>query len=293
LSPFRSAYVNKAFDQLEGQIGTLKINLSRLATKETFWVFSGDDFDLKISNPKDPSILVLANHTSNQDINSACYAVVMNRLTRLLNDKGNLPSGIIVDETPTLYMHKVENLIATARSNKVAVVMGLQELPQFRQLYGKEVSETITSVVGNVISGSAREKHTLEWLQTIFGKSKQISESVSIDGGKTSVSLQERDDYVIPASKIASLGEGEFVGTIRKMGNENWDGTYTTSAINCKINLDIKQITQESKHYQAIPNFYNFGDSAKKEAILKKNFLKIIEEVAQATISVRNRVANA
>lgn len=294
LSPFRSAYENKAFDQLEGQIGTLKINLSRLATKETFWVFSGDDFDLKISNPEDPSFLVLANHTSTQDINSACYAVVMNRITRLLNDKGNIPSGIIVDETPTLYMHRVENLISTARSNRVAVVMGLQELPQFRQLYGKEVSETITSVVGNVVSGSAREKHTLEWLQTIFGKSKQISESVSIDGGKTSVSLQERDDYVIPASKIASLGEGDFVGTIRKAGKsgKEWDGQYETSAINCKINLDVKQIARESKQYQAIPNFYNFGDSTKKETILKKNFLKIIDEVAQVTTSVSNREAN-
>jgi len=291
LSPFRSAYENKAFDQLEGQIGTLKINLSRLATKETYWVFSGDDFDLKISNPSDPGILVLANHPSTQDINSACYAVVMNRVTRLLNDKGNLPSGIIVDETPTLYMHKVENLIATARSNKVAVVMGLQELPQFRQLYGKEVSETITSVVGNVVSGSAREKYTLEWLQTIFGKSKQISESVSVDGSKTSVSLQERDDYVIPASKIASLGEGEFVGTIRKSGKnaDEWDGKFETSAINCKINLDIDQITKESKLYQAIPNFYNFGDSAKKESILRVNFLKINDEVAQVTKSVQNR----
>lgn len=291
LSPFRSAYKNKAFDQLEGQIGTLKINLSRLATKETYWVFSGDDFDLKISNPSNPGILVLANHPSTQDINSACYAVVMNRVTRLLNDKGNLPSGIIVDETPTLYMHKVENLIATARSNKVAVVMGLQELPQFRQLYGKEVSETITSVVGNVVSGSAREKHTLEWLQTIFGKSKQISESVSVDGSKTSVSLQERDDYVIPASKIASLGEGEFVGTIRKSGKnaDEWDGKFETSAINCKINLDIAQITKESKLYQAIPNFYNFGDSAKKENILRVNFLKINDEVAQVTKSVQGR----
>jgi hypothetical protein len=289
LSPFRSAYENKAFDQLEGQIGTLKINLSRLATKETFWVFGDDDFDLKISNPKDPSILVLANHTSTQDINSACYAVVMNRLTRLLNDKGNLPSGIIVDETPTLYMHKVENLIATARSNKVGVVMGLQELPQFRQLYGKETSETITSVVGNILSGSAREKHTLEWLQTIFGKSKQISESVSFDGARSSVSLQERDDYVIPASKIASLGEGEFVGTIRKAGKDDWDGKFTTSAINCKINLDTKQIAQESKYYQTIPNFYNFGDYARKEAILKKNFLKIIEEVAQVATTIRSQ----
>ena len=291
LSPFRSAYENKAFDQLEGQVGTLKVNLSRLATKETFWVFSGDDIDLKISNPKSPSILILANHPSTQDINSACYAVVVNRLTRLINDKGNLPSGIIVDETPTLYLHRIENLIATARSNKVAVLMGLQELPQFRQLYGKETSETITSVVGNIISGSAREKHTLEWLQTIFGKSKQISESVSVDGGKQSVSLNERDEYSIPASKIASLGTGEVVGTIRKGEKATWDGRYETSAINCKVDLDTKQIMREEKNYQPIPNFYNFGDPLRQEKVLRENFRKIIKEVEGVLSMTRLQVS--
>lgn len=292
LSPFRSAYENKAFDQLEGQIGTLKVNLSRLATKESFWIFSGDDIDLKISNPKCPSILILANHPSTQDINSACYAVVINRLTRLINDKGNLPSGIIVDETPTLYLHRVENLIATARSNRVAVIMGLQELPQFRQLYGKETSETITSVVGNIISGSAREKNTLEWLQTIFGKSKQISENVSVDGGKQSVSLNERDDYSIPASKIASLGTGEVVGTIRKGEKKTWDGKYETSAINCKVDLDTKKILQEQKSYQEIPPFYNFGDQDRQEEVLRKNFKKIINEVEKVISVTRAQKSN-
>ena len=133
LSPFMSAYHAKAFDQLEGQVGTLKIFISRLATKETFWVFSGDDFNLKISSPQEPGMLVLANDPNTQNINSACYSIVINRLTKLINTKGNLPSALIIDEVPTLFVHKVENLIATARSNKVAVLMGLQELPQFNQ----------------------------------------------------------------------------------------------------------------------------------------------------------------
>jgi len=129
LSPFMTAYHAKAFDQLEGQVGTLKIFTSRLATKETFWVFSGDDFNLKISAKEEPAVLVLANDPNTQNINSACYSIVINRLTKLINTKGNLPSALIVDEVPTLFVHKVENLIATARSNKVAVLMGLQELP--------------------------------------------------------------------------------------------------------------------------------------------------------------------
>src|SRR5699024_2167717 len=127
---FLSAHNKKAYDQLEGQVGTLKIFISRLATKETFWVLSKDDFELKISDPETPSILVLANSPQTQDINSALYAIIVNRLISLINSKGNIPSCIIADEAPTLYVHRLENLIATARSNKVGVILGLQELPQ-------------------------------------------------------------------------------------------------------------------------------------------------------------------
>ena len=146
LSPFRSAYENKAFEQLEGQIGTLRVNISRLATPESFWVFSGNDFDLKISNPK--SVLVLANNIDGQNINSAFYAAVLNRTIAEVNSRGNNPCALIIDETPTLYLHKIENLIATARSNKVAVILGLQELPQFNQQYGKSTADTISSLDG-------------------------------------------------------------------------------------------------------------------------------------------------
>lgn len=189
LSPFMSAFQKKAFDQLEGQIGTLKIFISRLATKESFWVFSKDDFNLKISDPKNPAILVLANDPMTQDINSALYALIVNRLVNLINSKGNHPTCIIADEAPTLYVHRVENLIATARSNKVGVIMGLQELPQFKQQYGDKTAETISAIIGNILSGSVRNKQTLEWLQTMFGKIKQTGESLSIDRSKPLLAL--------------------------------------------------------------------------------------------------------
>jgi hypothetical protein len=214
LSPFMTAYDAKAFNQLEGQIGTLKIFISRLATKETYWVFSGDDFNLKISDRENPGILVLANDPNTQNINSACYSIIINRLTKLINTKGNLPSALIVDEVPTLFVHRVENLIATARSNKVAVLMGLQELPQFHQQYGKDTATTITAVISTVLSGSVRNKETLEWLERLFGKSKQIGEGLSIDRNKTSTSLNEKLEALIPAGKIASLNAGEMVGMI-------------------------------------------------------------------------------
>lgn len=285
LSPFMTAYKNKAFEQLEGQVGTLKVFISRLATKETFWVFSADDFNLKISDPLNPSILVLANDPNTQNINSACYSVVLNRLTRLINSKGNRPSAIIVDEVPTLFIHRMENLIATARSNKVAVVLGLQELTQFRQQYGKDTASTITSVIGNVLSGSVRDKGTLDWLERLFGKVKQEAESVSIDRLKTSISLSEKLEPLIPAGKIASLKAGEMVGLLSGDAVEEFTGKFETSAVNCRINLDLKAIKQEEDGYRDLPVYYDFG--GKKDTILRKNFFRIDQEVQDLVNSFR------
>ncbi|TSJ40932.1 type IV secretory system conjugative DNA transfer family protein [Mucilaginibacter corticis] len=277
LSPFRTAYLEKVFPQLEGQIGTLKIFISRLATKETFWVFSGDDFNLKISDPKEPSIVILANDPNTQNINSTCYSIIVNRLTKLINSKGNLPSALIIDEVPTLFVHKVENLIATARSNKVAVLMGLQEIPQFQQQYGKDTAATITAVVGNVLAGSVRNKETLEWLERLFGKSKQIGEGLSIDRNKTSTSLNEKLEALIPAGKMASLNTGEVVGLIAADAQEKYTGQFETSAIHCRVNLDGKELNQEESGYRPLPVYYDFH--GKKEEILRENFLKINKEI--------------
>ncbi|EHQ26478.1 type IV secretion system DNA-binding domain-containing protein [Mucilaginibacter paludis] len=279
LSPFRSAYQMRAFDQLEGQVGTLKIFISRLATKETFWVFSGDDFNLKISDKENPGILVLANDPATQSINSACYSVIMNRVTQVINSKGNNPVGLLIDEAPTLYTHKIENLISQARSNLSAVLLGLQELPQLNQQYGKDTAATITSVVGNLLSGSVRNKETLEWLERLLGKNKQIGEGLSIDRNKTSTSLNEKLESLIPAGKIASLNTGEMVGLIAADVQEIFTGRFETSAINCRVNLDRREIEAEEANYKDLPVYYDFA--GKKDEILLQNFFKINREVEE------------
>lgn len=279
LSPFRSAYEAKAFDQLEGQVGTLKIFISRLATKETFWVFSGDDFELKISDPKSPSILVLANDPSTQSINSACYSVVLNRVTKLVNTKGNLPVGLVIDEAPSLYIFRIEQVLSQARSNLVASVLGIQSLQQFQQQYGKETAATITSVVGNVLSGSVQNKDTLEWLERLFGKVKQEGESLSIDRTKVSVSLSEKLEPLIPAGKIATLRAGEMVGLIASDAVETYTGQYQPSAVNCRVNLDVAAIKKEEQGYRQLPVYYDFN--GKKDEILRQNFHRINREVQQ------------
>lgn len=281
LSPFKSAYENKAFDQLEGQVGTLKIFLSRLATKESFWVFSGDEVELKITDRNNPSIIILASDPGTQDINSALYSSVLNRTLRLINSKNNLPGGIIADEFPTIYIHKIDNVVATARSNRVAVMLGLQELPQLRQFYKKEVADTISAIVGNILSGSVRDKNTLDWLEKLFGKIKQKSYSQSISQQGTTTSINEKMDFMIPAGKIAALKTGEMAGIIAQ-GEENNTEEYKTSAINGKINLNMKAIKEEERHYVTMPTYYSFVDKAgvnRKEEVLMTNFRKINKEV--------------
>lgn len=281
LSPFKSAYENKAFDQLEGQVGTLKIFLSRLATKESFWVFSGDEVELKITDRNNPSIIILASDPGTQDINSALYSSVLNRTLRLINSKNNLPGGIIADEFPTIYIHKIDNVVATARSNRVAVMLGLQELPQLRQFYKKEVADTISAIVGNILSGSVRDKNTLDWLEKLFGKIKQKSYSQSISQQGTTTSINEKMDFMIPAGKIAALKTGEMAGIIAQ-GEDNNTEEYKTSAINAKINLDMKAIKEEERHYVTMPTYYSFVDKAgvnRKEEVLMTNFRKINKEV--------------
>ena len=225
MAPFKSAYENKANDQLEGMVGTLRVNAARLVSPEAYWVFTGDDFDLKISDREHPSYLVIANDPEKEQVIGSLNALVLNRLITRVNSKGNIPVSIIVDELPTLYFHKIDRLIGTARSNKVAVTLGFQELPQLEADYGKVGMQKIITTCGNIFMGAARNKETLEWAQNdVFGKAKQTSRSISINDQKVSTTISEKMDYLVPAAKIADMATGgarlhrhgrEYVGEVR------------------------------------------------------------------------------
>lgn len=212
MAPFKSAYENKANDQLEGMVGTLRVNAARLVSPEAYWVFTGDDFDLKISDKANPSYLVIANDPEKEQVIGSLNALVLNRLITRVNSKGNIPVSIIVDELPTLYFHKIDRLIGTARSNKVAVTLGFQELPQLEADYGKVGMQKIITTCGNIFMGAARNKDTLEWAQNdVFGKAKQTSRSISINDQKVSTTISEKMDYLVPAAKIADMATGWLV----------------------------------------------------------------------------------
>jgi len=295
LGPFQTAMKNKAFEQLEGMIGTLRVYTSRLATKESYWVFhkDGDDFDLKVSDPNNPSYLVIANDPEMESIIGALNALILNRLiTRVNSGLGkNVPVSIIVDELPTLYFHKIDRLIGTARSNKVSVALGFQELPQLEADYGKVGMQKIITTVGNVVSGSARSKETLEWLSSdIFGKVVQLKKGVTIDRDKTSINLNENMDSLVPASKISDMPTGwvcgqtarDFVQTkVGPNGSMNIQESeeFKTSKFFCKTDFDMTVIKKEEQNYISLPKFYKFKSRDERERILYKNFVQVGEDV--------------
>ena len=293
LGPFQTAMKNKAMEQLEGMIGTLRVYTSRLATKESYWIFhkDGDDFDLKVSDPANPSYLLIANDPEMESIIGALNALILNRLvTRVNTGQGkNIPVSIIVDELPTLYFHKIDRLIGTARSNKVSVALGFQELPQLESDYGKVGMEKVITTVGNVVSGSARAKETLEWLSNdIFGKVVQLKKGVTIDRDKTSINLNENMDSLVPASKISDMPTGwicgqsarDFIKTKTGRGdsmNIQESAEFQTSKFYCKTDFNMKEIQQEEADYEnyKIPKFYSFPSVDAKERILYQTFVSV------------------
>ena len=289
--PFKSAYENKANDQLEGMVGTLRVNAARLVSPEAYWVFTGDDFDLKISDKANPSYLVIANDPEKEQVIGSLNALVLNRLITRVNSKGNIPVSIIVDELPTLYFHKIDRLIGTARSNKVAVTLGFQELPQLEADYGKVGMQKIITTCGNIFMGAARNKDTLEWAQNdVFGKAKQTSRSISINDQKVSTTISEKMDYLVPAAKIADMATGwlagqaarDFTATDESMLNRfdiEQSEEFRTTKYFCKTHFDMKQIKEEEAHYVPIPKLYEFKNDREKEIMLNRNFKRVNQEV--------------
>ena len=291
MAPFQSAYKNKANDQLEGMVGTLRVNAARLVSPEAYWVFTGDDFDLKISDRNSPSYLVIANDPEKEQIIGSLNALILNRLVTRVNSKGNLPVSLIVDELPTLYFHKIDRLIGTARSNKVAVTLGFQDLPQLEADYGKNGMQKILTTCGNIFMGAARNKETLEWAQNdVFGKAKQTSKAITINDSKISTSISEKMDYLVPAAKIADMATGWLAGQAARdftptdkgaFNNINLEESdeFKTTKYFCKTNFDMGKIKREEKRYIDLPKLYDFGSPRNKQIMLNRTFKKVNDDI--------------
>ncbi len=255
LSPFIDAWQGGAQDQLQGQVASAKIPLSRMISPQLYWVMTGDDFTLDINNPKEPKILCVGNNPDRQNIYSAALGLYNSRIVKLINKKGQLKSAVIIDELPTIYFRGLDNLIATARSNKVAVCLGFQDYSQLIRDYGDKEAKVIQNTVGNIFSGQVVGE-TAKSLSERFGKVLQKRQSLTINRNDKSTSISTQLDSLIPASKISTLTQGLFVGAV----SDNFDERIEQKIFHAEIVIDNKKVAAETESYQKIPQIRSFKD---------------------------------
>ena len=290
LSPFMDAWEGGAQDQLQGQIASAKIPLSRMISPALYWVMTGDDFSLDINNPNDPKVLVVGNNPDRQNIYSAALGLYNSRIVKLINKKKQLKSSVIIDELPTIYFRGLDNLIATARSNKVAVCLGFQDFSQLTRDYGDKESKVIQNTVGNVFSGQVVGE-TAKTLSERFGKVLQQRQSMTINRNDKSTSISTQMDSLIPASKISNLTQGMFVGAV----SDNFDERIDQKIFHAEIVVDSAKVSTEMKAYQPIPTIADFinedGFDNLKETI-ETNYRKVKREILSLVDSEIQRIKN-
>jgi hypothetical protein len=248
VNPFITAYQNDAMEQLEGQVASAKIGMARLASPKLYWVLSGSDFTLDINSPKEPKIVCMGNSPEKQQIYGAVLSLYVSRLVKQVNKKGQQKCSLVFDEFPTIFFNHIDSLIATARSNKVATTLGMQDFSQLKKDYGKDQADVIMNITGNIISGQVMGE-TAKQLSERFGRILQERESISINRADTSVSRSRQLDFAIPTSKIASLSSGEFVGMVADNPLEK----IRLKMFHAEIQNDVERLNEEAKKFKSLP----------------------------------------
>lgn len=290
LSPFMDAWKSGAADQLQGQIASAKIPLSRMISPQLYWVMSGDEFTLDINNPDDPKMLVVGNNPDRQNIYGAALGLYNSRIVKLINKKEMLKSSVIIDELPTIYFKGLDNLIATARSNKVAVLLGFQDFSQLKRDYGDKEAAVVMNTVGNIFSGQV-VGDTAKTLSDRFGKVLQKRQSMTINRNDKSTSISTQMDSLIPPSKISNLTQGMFVGAIA----DNFDERIEQKIFHCEIVVDNERVSAETKAYRKIPVITNFVDENgvdRMKEMIKENYDRIKAEAKQIVADELERIRN-
>jgi len=280
INPFVNAYLNDVMEQLEGQIAAAKVALARLSSPQLYYVLSGNDFKLDINNPEKPKIVCMGNNPQKIQIYGAVLSLYVTRLVKLVNKKGNLKSSLVFDEFPTIYLNNMDSLIATARSNKVATCLGVQDFSQLRKDYGKEQADVIMNITGNIISGQVTGD-TAKQLSERFGKIMQDRESHSINSSDTSISRSKQLESAIPPSKISALSSGEFVGMVA----DDPDCKITLKAFHCEILNDHEALKNEQDNYKEIPVIRKLDN-----AMVQRNYLQIKQDVQDIIQAEMERV---
>ena len=290
VSPYVDAWKGGAAEQLMGQIASAKIPLSRLISPQLYWVMSGSDFTLDINNPKEPKVLCVGNNPDRISIYGAALGLYNSRIVKLINKKKQLKSCVIIDELPTIFFKGLDNLIATARSNKVAVVLGFQDFSQLKRDYGDKEAAVIMSTVGNVFSGQVVGE-TAKTLSERFGKILQKRESMSINRNDTSTSISTQLDSLIPASKISTLSQGMFVGAVA----DNFGETIEQKIFHAQIVVDNEAVQKETAAYQPIPEISSFLDENGNDTMeeqIRANYRQIKQDIVELVENELIRIEN-
>lgn len=290
LSPFIDAWQGGAAEQLQGQIASAKIPLSRMISPQLYWVMTGNDFTLDINNPDEPKILCVGNNPDRQNIYGAALGLYNSRIVKIINKKGKLKSGVIIDELPTIYFKGLDNLIATARSNKVAVCLGFQDFSQLERDYGKPEAAVVMNTVGNIFSGQVVGS-TAKTLSDRFGKVLQKRQSISINRQDISHSYNTQMDALIPPSKISTLTQGMFVGAVCDNINER----IKQKIFHAEIDIDSKRVAAEESKYDPIPILTDFEDDtpdrSKMKAEIQRNYEQVKADVKLIVENEKLRIA--
>lgn len=289
LSPFMDAWQGGAMEQLAGQIASAKIPLSRMISPQLYWVMSASEFTLDINNPEEPKILCVGNNPDRQNIYGAALGLYNSRIVKLINKKGQLKSSVIIDELPTIYFKGLDNLIATARSNRVAVCLGFQDFSQLVRDYGDKEAKVVINTVGNIFSGQVVGE-TAKTLSERFGKVLQKRQSISINRQDVSTSINTQMDSLIPPSKISGLTQGMFVGSV----SDNFTERIEQKTFHAEIVVDTDKVKREESHYQPIPIINDFKDADGNDCIkqtIQDNYNQIKEDVKQIVKDELERIA--
>lgn len=282
INPFINAYLNDAMEQLEGQIASAKIAMARLSSPQLYYVLSGNDFNLDINNPETPKVVCMGNNPQKIQIYGAVLSLFVNRLVKLVNKKGKLKSSLIFDEFPTIYLNNMDGLIATARSNKVATTLGIQDFSQLRKDYGREQADVIINIIGNIVSGQVTGD-TAKQLSERFGKIMQDRESLSINRNDTSISRSKQLEAAVPPSKISSLSSGEFVGMVA----DDPDNKIDLKTFHCEIINDHDTLKAETDSYKPIPVIRTINNE-----MVQRNYLQIKQDVQDIVQAEMGRLLN-
>ena len=282
INPFITAYLNDAMEQLEGQIASAKIAMARLSSPQLYYVLSGNDFTLDINNPAEPKIVCMGNNPQKIQIYGAVLSLYVSRLVKLVNQKGKLKSSLIFDEFPTIYLNNMDSLIATARSNKVATCLGIQDFSQLRKDYGREQADVIMNITGNLVSGQVTGD-TAKQLSERFGKIMQDRESLSINSGDTSISRSKQLESAVPPSKISSLSSGEFVGMVADDPNCKIE----LKTFHCEIINDHDALKKEEENYKEIAVIRKIDN-----AMVQRNYLQVKQDIQEIMQSEIERLLN-